>query len=97
MTHAVIQIPVTQDLVHSALKDNVVPVHVSLRNTVQHVEVQVDSVTLKNTAVENHLSVQLMCTNRMARHVTTTRHIASQGNVKPMMTNASITLLAVST
>lgn len=97
MIHAVILTPVTPELVHSALREHVVPIHVSLKITVRHVEVQVDSVILKNTAVEIHLNVPSMCTNRMAHHVTVTKNTASQGNVKPTMINANITLLAVST
>ena len=88
--------PVVQETGPNAPKASAAPAPVSSRRTARDAAVPVDSVTLKNTAVESPPSAQQMFTNRMERLATTTRPTASLESVKPMTTNASTTLARVS-
>ena len=96
MTLAAMQGLASRLLVLSALRENAVPVLASSRTTEQHAEVQVDSVTYRNTAVESLQSVRQMCTNETEQHATMARPTASLESARHTMTSASTTLEPVS-
>ena len=86
----------SRPLVLSALRENAVPALVSSRTMEQHAEVQVDSVTYRNTAVESLQSVRQMCTAKTEQHATMARPTASLESARRTMTSASTTLEPVS-
>ena len=96
MTLAAMQGLASRLLVLSALRENAVPVPASLRTTEQHAEVQVGSVTYRNTAVESLQSVRQMCTSETEQHATMARPTASLESARRTMTSASTTLEPVS-
>ena len=96
MTLAAMQGLASRPLVLSALRENAVPVPASLRTTEQHAEVQVGSVTYRNTAVESLQSVRQMCTSETEQHATMARPTASLESARRTMISASTTLEPVS-
>ena len=66
------------------------------RTTVQHAEVKVGSVTLRNTAVGSLQSVRQMCTSEMEQHATMARPTASLESARLTTNSASTTLEPVS-
>ena len=86
----------SQSQVLNALRENAVSVAANSRTTVQHAEVKVGSVTLRNTAVGSLQSVRQMCTSEMEQHATMARPIASLESARLTTNSASTTLEPVS-